>query len=857
MKNKSSLSITFLFLALIFASAGIILLFYFGGEAAFYDVPFYILAGVDVLLIIAIIIAIGNYRNNKYIQTLENRLSLWNTISYKVKGAGETAFNNFPTGVVVLDNAYNIKWSNPTAQGILISSLKDRSLKEIANGKLYEFIIENENNSENVIISQIGLFQKTYLIQFIKDLRIIYLRDITEMVTLEKKYIDRTLAFGYINVDNLEAALSDLDVQGKSDYQGKIMNSIVKWAENFGAIVRAYSDSKLMLMTDHEHLKLMMENDFTILDDVKLLLKTTRAVYVTLSMGIVCEDLPIYKLTKEAEAQLELAFNRGGDQAIVKIDGKTTFYGAKTEPARRESKTEIRFEYQKMEAIMKAANTIFCMGHKFQDADSFASTIAMYNLAVGLGKQVYIIIDESSIDATVKRVYEDVKRYHHTLHRLFISPEKAMELANDRSLLIVVDCQAEDQLFIDKKQLLKFKHIGVIDHHRKNDSGTINNPDFYVSEPGASSCVEVIFSLLEFSEVELSISDNEATWMLLGMVVDTNNFVYRSTEVTFEIASKLAKMQANMGKVKEYLKEKKEEKLFRNRLITDVEVYRDNVAIAVQSDMVEVEKQALAKVSDELLSIEGFILSVTCGYLKGGKIGLSARSLGQVNCQVLMEKLGGGGHLTAAATQIAKEKMPEVIKKLKLAINEVLKIEKKVKVIFTVDVKGKGLKGEIVEFEAAQANLLIENNQAIPASTENIRLLEQEKREAQEAAAQEIKGLYAIKKQIESKPINIPVEIDQHGRIMDVVNTKVIANYLKKIINQKVDYRKIIFNSNVVALGEYEAELQLNKDIFATVIIYIVEKNKDDKNKDDKNKKNKNDANKVEKNETQNIDDKK
>lgn len=836
MKNKSSLSITFLFLALLFSSVGIGFLFYFRGDTVLSDAVFYILCGVDVILITTLIITIGNYRNNRYVQTLENRLSLWNTISYKVKGAGETAFNSLPTGVIVLDNTYKIKWSNPMAQTILMSTLKDRSLKEVANSKLFDFIVENETKEENVIVSQIALFQKIYLIQFIKDLRIIYLRDITEMVNLEKKYVDRTLAFGYINVDNLEEALSELDVQGKSDYQGKILNAIVKWAENFGAIVRAFSDSKLMLMTDHEHLKLMMSNDFTILDDVKLLLKTTKAVHITLSMGIACEDLPVDKLTKEAEDQLELALNRGGDQAIVKIDGNTTFYGAKTEPAKKESKVEIRYYYQKLEDLINSSSTVFCMGHKFQDADSFGSTIAMYNLAVALGKPAYIILDESQIDPTVKKVYEDVKRYHRTLHKVFVTPEKAAELVNDKSLLMIVDCQSEKQVFLNPKQLSAFKHIGVIDHHRKNDAGTIEETDFYYSEPGASSCVEVIFSLLEFSDVELSITDNEATWMLLGMVVDTNNFVYRSSEVTFEIAAKLAKMQANMGKVKEYLKEKKEEKLLRNRLMTDIEVYHDNVAIAVQSDNAELEAATLAKVSDELLSIEGFILAITCGYTRGGAIRLSARSLGKVNCQVLMEKLGGGGHLTAAAAVISSTTMSEVVKRLKSAIDEILKEDRVIKVILREDVKGKGSMGEILEFEAYQAKLLIENNQAIEATTENIRLLEQEKREEQEVAALRVKEYYATKAKIEKEPLEIQVEIDENGRIMDLVNAKFIAACLKRKIKQKVDYRKIIFNSNVVALGAYEAQLQLNKDIFATITIYVVENKNDDKDKNGEKK---------------------
>lgn len=824
MKNRSTLSIIFLSIALVVTTIGIGFLFYTLNLKMLENVSFYVLCVVWLTLFITLILAFTNLKSSKYIQTLENRLSLWNTISYKVKGAGETAFNDFPVGVIVLDNSYKIKWSNPMAQSIAISNLKDKSLKEIANSKLYDFVVENEKNEENVITSEISLFHKIYRIQFVKDLRIIYLRDITEFVDLTNKYKNRTLALGYINIDNLEEALSELDFQGKNEYQGKIGTAIVKWAESFGAFIKAYSDSKFMIMTDYEHLLLMMENDFTVLDDIKLLLKTTKAVHITLSIGMCCEDLPVDELSEMAEEQLDLALSRGGDQAIVKLNGKTTFYGAKTEPTRKESKVELRYYYEKLESTIKNFNTVFCMGHKFQDADSFGSTIAMYNFAIALGKKAYIILDESSIDTTVKKVYEDVKKYHKVLHKVFITPEKACEMVNDKTILMVLDCQAESQLCLTDKQFKLFKNIGVIDHHRKNDAGTIENTIFYYAEPAASSCVEVIFTLLEFSDYELSVSDNEATWMLLGMVVDTNNFVYRSSDITFETASKLAKMQANMGKVKEYLKEKKEEKLLRTRFISDIECYRDNVAIATQTDHAELEAATLAKVSDELLSIEGFILAVTCGYTKGGVIRLSARSLGKVNCQVLMEKLGGGGHLTAAATAIKGKSMQEVNRLLKNAIDIVLKSDNMLKVILTEDVKNKGQKGEILNLDLQQAQNLLRNNLAIEATAENIRLLEQEKREEQEAKSLKLVEFYEIKAKIEEKPINIEVSVDEDGHILDIVNTKTIANALSNVIKQKIDRRKVIFNINVEALGAYEAQIQLYKDIYATVNFYVVEK---------------------------------
>ena len=828
MKRKSNISLILLFIATLLAAFTLTLFVFKEKTNVFADISFYVNCGALVAVVIALIVNLFNRKSHLYIETLENRLSLWNTISYKVKGAGETAFNQLPVGIIVFDNAYRIKWSNLIVQKMLMSSkLNEKDLINVCNGKIFDFIkdIEEDEVKDDQVTDYIELYNgKIYEISFIQSLRIIYLTEVTAYINLKTQYESRTLAMGYINVDNLEEALSDLDVQDKSECQSKITTTIVKWADKFGAYVRAFSDSKFMLMANFSQLDRMMEENFTILDEIKLILKTTKAVHVTLSMGIACEDLTIKELSDLAEDQLELALNRGGDQVVSLVNGTTRFFGAKTDPTRKEAKVQLRYKYQELEDTLNSAGTIFCCGHKWQDADSFGSTIAMYNLASALGKKVYIIFDESSIDATVRKVYEDVKKFHKVLLNSFVTPDKACELANEKSLLMVTDCQSKKQVLLNEKQLASFKNVAIIDHHRKNDDGTLPNPVYYYSEPAASSSVEAIFTLLEFSEYELNISDSEATWMLLGIVVDTNNFVYRSSNVTFDIASLLAKKQASMGRVKEYLKEKKEEKLNRIKLITDVETYRGNVAIAAQNDNTELEAATLAKVSDELLSMEEYILSCSVGHSTNNTIRISARSLGKVNCQVLMEKLGGGGHLTAAACVLNISNMSVAIKRLKAAIDEVLKQEEFKKVIFRKDVKNKGNKGDILEFSCEQANILIGSGAAIEATPDNIRMIEQEKQEEAEAAILLVKELYVIKELVEKEPLKIYCDTDEQGRVLEVINQKRIATSLEKKIGKKIDKRKVIFSSKVVALGIYEAQLKLNDEIFATVTIHIVEK---------------------------------
>ena len=825
MKRKSNISLAFLIIASLLAAVTLGLLIFNQGNKVFDDVSFYVICGALFSLLIGVIVSLLNNKSQHYVETLEKRLELWNTISYKVKGAGEGAFKNFPIGVIVLNNEYLVKWSNEVVQNILLSNLKEKNLKELGNGKIYEFIKNvEEDTDEDVFKGEIELFKKIYEITFIKSLRVVYLSEVTQFIDLKTQYTNRTLAVGYINIDNLEEAISDLDVQTKSECQSKIISTIVKWADNHETYVRAFSDSKFMLMTNYSKLLEMVEDNFGVLDEVKLILKTTKAVHVTLSIGIACEDLPVKDLSNLAEDQLELALNRGGDQAVVLINGTTRFYGAKTDPTRKEAKVQLRYKYQELEDLLKSATTVFCCGHKWQDADSFGANIAMYNLASALGKKAYIIFDENSIDSTVRKVYEDIKRFHKVLLKSMITPEKAVELATDKSLLMVLDCQSKRQVLLSDKHLQAFKTIGIIDHHRKNDEGTIPNPTYYYSEPAASSSVEAIFTLLEFSEYELKISDSEATWMLLGIVVDTNNFVYRSSNITFDTAALLTKKQANMGRVKEYLKESKDEKLIRNEFIRSFESYHHNVAIAIQDKDIIVEAATLAKVSDELLSIEGLVLAVTCGYTTNKSIRISARSLGKVNCQVLMEKLGGGGHLTAAATVLNISNMDIAVKRLKAAIDEVLKEEDFMKVILQENVKNKGKKGEILEFATDQAKELIENGSAIEATAENLRMIEQEKQEEAQEALVKQKELYELKEQIEKEPLTIYVATDEQGHILEMVNTKTIAVALEKAVGQKIDRRKVLFAGNVNTLGLYEAQIKLSNDIYATLVIHVLEK---------------------------------
>lgn len=819
MKKKNTALYLFLIICIIVSA---LVIFQFVNSMA--DINNYIYIPL-LIMVVCIGILVGRIFNNKNIKKekiAENRLRMWNSITYKVKKAGETAFNELPIGIIVIDKDLKIMWSNNQAKNIFMSQLENINLKDLSL-PLQEQMNELEPNEIGQIVFQTNIYGVIYQVEYLVTNNVLYFTNINDYVNLQTRYKNRTLAVGYINIDNLEEALADFDVQERAEYQGKIIGSIAKWSESFGSYVRAYSDSRYMILMDEEQLLDMMKNNFSILDEVKDVLRASRVVRITLSIGIACKDVNVLELADEAQDQLELALNRGGDQAVVKVNDKINFFGAKTDPIQKESKVEIRNKSQELQDLIRTSSNVFVVGHRNLDADGFGACLAIYRLAKTMGKQAYIILDPANIDGTVNRIFDTIKQEYVVLLDDIILPSKVSSYIDEDSFLMIVDCQTDMQV-MDNRFLKKFEKIGIIDHHRKG-AGAIQNPKFYYSQTAASSSVELIFELLEFYESSLGFTDLEATWMLLGMVVDTNNFVYRTSAVTFEIAAAIKRYGADMSVVKKYLKEDHSEKIIRGYFLKNVEIFRKNVAIAVASDdMPIVDRVTLAKVSDELISISGVELGVTIGHISENEIGMSARSLGAINCQIIMEKMGGGGHLNNAAAQARNMSIEDTVTKLKEAINSYMSEEENMKVILTKDVKGKGKKNDILDLNSGYANFLMRGGLAIVASPENIKAVEKEKEEERNREAKLLQEKKDCKKIIESEAVKIVVKVGNDSKIFGSVNTKQIAEAVEAKFNLKIDKRKIVLPSALNTLGEHNVKIQLHKDVEANIKVFLIEK---------------------------------
>ena len=775
-----------------------------------------IIAVVSLALIIGIAI---NNRQRTIEVSLKNRLSMWNTISYKVKKAGEIAFNNLPIGIIIISPKRKILWSNNEAKDIFKSPLENIDLKNISK----ELDNELDDNEEFIIT----IYGEIYQCKYIKENNIIYLTKQTDYVNLQTLYNNRVCTLGYINIDNFEEALSEFDVQERAEYSGKIIGMIAKWFEKYGAYVRAFTDNRYLLIMDRQQLEQMMETSFPLLDDIKTIMHNGRALRITLSIGICCADKPIMEVSEEALDLLDLSLNRGGDQVAVKLNDKTTFYGAKQEAIPKDNKVDIRIKSEELQDLFLHSSNIFVMAHKNTDTDGFGASLGLYKMAKALGKQVYIVQD--TVDTTVTKIMENIHSEYVELKNDIITPKKAISLSNDKSLLMIVDFQTiyqspdnDTELGSPNERIVKkFKNIAIIDHHRKG-AGAIENSQFYYSKTYASSSVEIILELLEFWRKPVDFSPVEATWLLLGIIVDTNNFIYRSNAKTFEVSSILKKFGADMTVAQRYLKEGIDEIRNRNMFTNNIRFYKDIVAISCANDNKKYERAEIAKISDGMLDIENVELGITIAYLEDNLVGLSARSLGLVNAQTIMEKLGGGGHLNNAAAQVRNSTIEQVYERLLKVIDSAIEESKSQKVIFQRDVRGRGKKFDIKELENELATRLIEDGSVIIASPENIKMMENMKNKAEIDETNKINELLKIKELLESKPLKISTKVE-NGKVKNAVTDKQIKELIHKEFDVKVENKKLEMAEPIKGLGTFVIPVSFDKGVTANVTLYITE----------------------------------
>jgi len=613
-------------------------------------------------LIMTVLLGVSFYYSIRAEKNLQSEAERYiTTLSHRIKKVGEEALLEMPFGIILYNEDYKIEWTNPYMNKFSENeNLVGSSLNELSEG-LIPMIKENKEefwfNIENY----------EFLTTVKKDERLLYLFDRTAQSELQQLYRSDQTVLAIIFLDNYEEITQNMDDTHKSQLNSQVTARLNEWSKNHGLYLKRTSQERFLAVGTEGILQKLEKSKFDILDEVRGL-DLEQGNPVTLSIGVGSGEDGLPALGELAQSSLDLALGRGGDQVAIKdVQGKVRFYGGKTNPMEKRTRVRARVISHALRDLVRASDNVIIMGHKSPDMDSIGAAIGILNIAQSNEVDGYIVFDEDDVDTGVYRLVEAIKG-DEELWQQFIPPEEAEEKTNARSLVVIVDTHKPSMVAEDR--ILKLTdHKVVIDHHRRSEE-FVENPTLVYMEPYASSTAELVTELLEYQPKTKKLKMLEATALLSGIIVDTKSFTLRTGSRTFDAASYLRSKGADTVLVQRFMKEDLDIYVKRSRLIERTEIYRDNIAISAAESGIAYGPVILAQAADTLLTMSGVSASFVISEREDGRIGISARSLGEINVQIIMEKMNGGGHLTNAATQIDDTTISEAEKLLKEILTE-------------------------------------------------------------------------------------------------------------------------------------------------------------------------------------------
>ena len=492
---------------------------------------------------------------------------------------------------------------------------------------------------------------------------VLYLFDDTETFEYVGKYKSEAPVVAEIIVDNYDDALRNTPENYHSMFAAEIDNKIYSWFSDCECIVKKVEKDKYFVIFMKKDLDEMVENKFSILEDVKEI-KCGNKYSATLSIGVGYGGQSLKEKAEFARAAVTLALGRGGDQSITKEYDNTNYFGGKSREHEKTTRVKARVTAQALRDLFMHASNIIIMGHKHIDADSFGAAVGIRAIANSMDKDAYILCDTNApqINQLVKRISQNIP-----YEEAFIKREEVAEKADSSTVVVVVDTHRP--AYTEMPELLEQKTVILIDHHRRS-AEFIEDTTLSYHEPYASSTCELVAELLQYAGGNLRISQYEAEAIYAGIMLDTKDFATRTGVRTFEAAAYLKRCGIDIEQVRKFFKNDFESYIKIAKIISDAEIINSKIAISTSDEVQSSDMRIIAaQAADKLLSVNEIEASFVIMQLEN-EVTLSARSIGNVNVQVIMEKLGGGGHQTMAGAQFKDESLEEVREKLLTVIGE-------------------------------------------------------------------------------------------------------------------------------------------------------------------------------------------
>ena len=605
---------------------------------------------VFVMLIVSLFIFRRLYRRfDRYLDNLSGKVSL----------ASDRAAKTMPMGLIVLDENDRIEWVNS-----FMTERFDRNVISDPINEIYPNILKQLEKAKEIEM-QDGAYH--YRVKYSEDEGILYFLDSTEEAEIQQAYDDQQPIIATLFLDNYDELTQNMNDTQRSEINSMVTRVISRWAQEHDVFFKRYSSDQFIAYMNRRILRDIEDTKFDILSQLREKSVGYRA-QLTLSIGIGEGSENLIDLGELSQSGLDLALGRGGDQVAIKnMNGNVRFYGGKTDPMEKRTRVRARVISHALKDILLEGDKVIVMGHKRPDLDAIGAAIGVTRFAMMNNLDAYIVLNDSDIDPTLRRVMDEIDEKPELKER-FITSDDAWNMMTSRTTLVIVDTH-KPEMVIDENILNKANRKVVIDHHRRGES-FISNPLLIYMEPYASSTAELVTELLEYQPTEQRLTRLESTVMYAGIIVDTRNFTLRTGSRTFDAASYLRAHGADTILTQHFLKDDIETYINRSELIRTVKLQENGIAIAHGSDQKIYHPVTVAQAADELLSLDGVEASYVVARREENLIGMSARSLGEFNVQLTMEALGGGGHLTNAATQLEGVTVEEAIEKLQHVINE-------------------------------------------------------------------------------------------------------------------------------------------------------------------------------------------
>ena len=618
--------------------------------------------GLMLLVLLLIIISYGIYRGQRIIKNFN---TIANRISQSAQVAQEDSLYRAPIAILMYDDDNQIRWVNPQMQQIFGN--KDLLGEEMLSvdpefNKIIK--VKTDKNWHRVKFKQ-----RVYRVLHQEYMQSYYLFDITEEDTIRQERKHDQLVYGYLYLDDYDEVIASMNDEQSTNFDAELIKDLNTWYKEFNIYSKRLDNEKFLLLFNKRSLDKLEESKFKYLDELRER-NHLKNVPITLSLGIAYPETSTYEipeLADQAQLNLDLALGRGGDQIVVRSStGKARFYGGKTNPIQRRTTVRSRLVYQALVTTMKRADQVIIAGHKVPDTDAIGAAIGIYKIAQQQKVKAKIVINPEELNNDIKELLS-ITQFRENRDAMFIDTKVVDEIMTDETVIVLVDHSKPS--ISEAESILDGHDVIIIDHHRRGEEFPKQTVLTYI-EPYASSTSELVTEFfMNQRYTDEALNKDEATALLSGIIVDTNYFSARTGSRTFDAASYLKSREANTTEIQRILKEDLSSTIKRNNMVNNAKYYDGNYIISKGPENEIYDNVIAAQACDMLLEIQGVEASFVIYRRNENTVGISARSLGDINVQLIMERVGGGGHLSNAATQIKDVSIEEAYEMLIESLN--------------------------------------------------------------------------------------------------------------------------------------------------------------------------------------------